>query len=135
MKMDGYRAIRSRPRRLFSRVCTLHTLSPLYIYTLEPQRLFARVCSLHTLSPSPDLNKTVLTSLSSPSLLVKEPARSRSLGNGKRCTVDAVTVGKGGNPLSAVLSSFTQRRRGRASDPFFLDVVHSVGRSGLPPPT
>ena len=43
------------------------TLSPhyIYVYTLEAQRSFARVCHIHCQSPSsPDLNKTVLASIS-----------------------------------------------------------------------
>ena len=41
------------PRRLFARVCTIHTLAAIHIcYTLEAQRSFARVCYIHSLSPS-----------------------------------------------------------------------------------
>ena len=36
-------------------------------------------------------------------------------------------------PLPAALFSFTQRLCGRATDPFFLVSVRSVGRSDLPP--
>ena len=93
------------------------TLSLQYIYTRWS--LSACSCSLQTLSPSPDLNKTSLASLSLPSLLVKEP----STGKGRR--LNAVAVGKGGNPLPAQLFTFTQRRRGRASDPFFFAAVPS----------
>ena len=72
--MDGYRAIRSRSDCIItsSRIrCSLgtcflwfacFTLSLQYIYTRWS--LSACTCSLHTLSPSPDLNKTLLASLS-----------------------------------------------------------------------
>ena len=130
--MDGYGAIRSRSDRIItsSRIsCSLgacflgfahFTLSLQYIYTRWS--LSACSCSLHTLSPSPDLNKTSSASLSPPSLLVKEPAGS-SVGKGRRLNV--VAVGEGGNPLPVQLFSFSQRRRGRASDPFFFAAVPS----------
>ena len=105
------------------------TLSLQYIYTRWS--LSACSCSLHTLSPSPDLNKTSLASLS-PHCWSKS-RQDPSAGKGRR--LNAVAVGEGGNPLPAQLFTFTQRRRGRASDPFFFAAVHSVGRtaSGRPP--
>ena len=66
---------------------------------------------------------------------VKEPSGSRRPGKVRRCSVDSVTVVEGGNPLPAALFSFTQRLRGRTSNPIFTAAVRSVGRSGLPPPT
>ena len=139
--MDGYGAIRSRSDRIItsSRIsCSLgacflgfarFTLSLQYIYTRWS--LSACSCSLHTLSPSPDLNKTSLASLS-PHCCSKS-RQDPSAGKGRR--LNAVAVGEGGNPLPAQLFTFTQRRRGRASDPFFFAAVHSVGRtaSGRPP--
>ena len=117
-----------QPRRLFSRFA-LFTLSLQYIYTRWS--LSACSCSLHTLSPSPDLNKTSLASLS-PHCCSKS-RQDPSAGKGRR--LNAVAVDEGGNSPPAQLFSFTQRRRGRASDPFFLAAVHSVGRmaSGRPP--
>ena len=111
-----------QPRRLFSRVCTLHTLSPIYIYT--SWSLIACSCSLHTLSPSPDLNKTSLASLSlSLSLCWSNSQQDPSAGKGRRLNV--VAVGEGGNPLPAQLFTVTQRRRGRVSDPFFFAAIPS----------
>ena len=89
------------------------TLSLQYIYTRWS--LSACSCSLHTLSPSPDLNKTLLASLS-PHCCSKS-RQDPSAGKGRR--LNAVAISEGGNPLSAQLFTFTQRRRGRASDPFF----------------
>ena len=105
------------------------TLSLQYIYTRWS--LSACSCSLHTLSPSPDLNKTSLASLS-PHCYSKS-RQDPSAGKGRR--LNAVAVGEGGNPLPAQLFTFTQQRRGMASDPFFFAAVHSVGRtaSGRPP--
>ena len=105
------------------------TLSLQYIYTRWS--LSACSCSLHTLSPSPDLNKTSLASLS-PHCCSKS-WQDPSAGKGRR--LNAVAVGEGGNPLPAHLFTFTQWRRGSASDPFFFAAVHSVGRtaSGRPP--
>ena len=74
-----------------------------------------------------------LLSLSPPSQLVKEASVSRRTGKGRRCSVHSIAFGEGGNPLPAALFSFTQRLCGRATDPFFLAAVRSVGRSGLPP--
>ena len=68
-----------------------------------------------------------------PSQLVKEAFVSRRTGKGRRCSVHSIAFGEGGNPLPAALFSFTQRLCRRATDPFFLAVVPSVGRSGLPP--
>ena len=99
------------------------TLSLQYIYTCWS--LSACSCSLHTLSPSPDLNKTSLASLS-PHCCSKS-RQDPSAGKGRR--LNAVAVSEGENPLPVQLFSFTQWWRGRASDPFFLAVVHSVGRS------
>ena len=122
---------------MFARVCTLHMLTALHIcYMLEAQRSFTRVCYIRCLSPSsPDLNKTVLwpLSLSSPSQLAKEASGSRRTGKGRRCSVHSIAFGEGGNPLPAALFSFTQHLCGRATDPFFLPAVRSVGRSDLPP--
>ena len=99
---------------MFSRACTLHTLSPVYIYTLEPQRLYLLSshslalsrwslstcsCSLHTLSPSLDLNKTSLASLS-PHCFSKSQ-QDPSAGKGRR--LNAVAVGEG---LPAQLFTF-----------------------------
>lgn len=95
------------------------TLSLQYIYTRWS--LSACSCSLHTLSPSPDLNKTSLASLS-PHCCSKS-RQDPSAGKGRR--LNAVAVGEGGNPLPAQLFTFTQRRRGRASDPFFFAAVPS----------
>ena len=74
-----------------------------------------------------------LLSLSPPSQLVKEAFVSRRIGKGRRCSVNSIAFGEGGNPLPATLFTFTQRLCGRATDPFFLAAVHSVGTSGLPP--
>ena len=67
-----------------------------------------------------------------PSQLVKEASVSRRTGKGRRCSIHSIASGNGGNPLPAALFSFTQRLCGRATDPFFLAAVHSVGRPGLP---
>ena len=98
------------------------TLSLQYIYTCWS--LSACSCSLHTLSPSPDLNKTSLASLS-PQCWSKS-RQDPSAGKGR---LNVVAVGEGGNPLPAQLFTFTQRRRGRASDPLFFIAIHSVGRT------
>ena len=92
------------------------TLSLEYIYTCWS--LSACSCSLHTLSPSPDLNKTLLASLCSH--CCSKSRQDSSTGKGRR--LNAVAVGEG-LPDSCSLS--TQRRRGRASDPFFFTVVPS----------
>ena len=111
--------------------CSLHTLSPspdlnkTSLASLSPHCSSACSCSLHTLSPSPDLNKTLLASLSSHCW--SKSRQDPSTGKGRR--LNAVAVDEEGNPLLAQLFSFTQRWRGRASDPFFLAAVHSVGRS------
>ena len=117
---------------------SLHTLSPspnLKKTSLASLSLSlgACSCSLHTLSPSPDLNKTSLASLSLYPHCWSKSRQDPSTGKGRR--LNAVAVGEGGNPLPAQLFTFTQRRRGRASDPFFFAAVHSVGRtaSGRPP--
>src|SRR3954470_6992313 len=96
---------------MFSRVCTLHTLSPVYIYTLEPQCLLllsshslalsrrslsACSCSLHTLSPSPNLNKTSLASLS-PHCCSKSQ-QDPSAGKGRR-TFHPAAAREGLRPL------------------------------------
>src|SRR3954469_24368857 len=82
---------------MFSRVCTLHTLSPVYIYSRWS--LSACSCSLHTLSPSPDLNKTSLASLS-PHCCSKS-RQDPSAGKGRR--LNAVAIGEG---LPAQLFTF-----------------------------
>ena len=74
-----------------------------------------------------------LLSLSPPSQLVKEASVSCRTGKGRRCSVHSIAFGEGGNPLLAALFSFTQRLCGRATDPFFLAAVRSVGRSSFPP--
>ena len=86
-------------RRLFSRVCTLHTLSSIYNTRWS---LSACSCSLHTLSPSPDLNKTSLASLSAH--YCSKSRQDPSAGKGRR--LNAVAVGEGGNPLPALLFTF-----------------------------
>ena len=75
-------------------------------------------CSLRSLSPSPDLNKTSLASLS-PHYCSKS-RQDPSAGKGRR--LNAVAVGEG---LPAQLFTFTQRRRGRASGPFFFTDISS----------
>ena len=57
--------------------------------------------------------------------ILSEPALART--KILRALVRCRRVGR-----SAPLFSFTQRLCGRATDPFFLAVVHSVGRAGLP---
>ena len=104
------------------------TLSLRYIYTRWS--LSACSCSLHTLSPSPDLNKTSLASLS-PHCCSKSQ-QDPSARKGRR--LKAIAIGEGGNPLPVQLFTFTQRRRGRASDPFFFAAVHSVGRTAFSRP-
>ena len=136
--MDGYGAIRSRSDRIITSshiscslgACflgfALFTLSLHYIYTRWS--LSACSYSLHTLSPSPDLNKTSLASLSLSPHCWSKSRQDPSAGKGRR--LNAVAIGEGGgNPLPVQLFTFTQWRRGRASDPFFLAVVHSVGRT------
>ena len=76
------------------------TLSLQYIYTRWS--LSACSFSLNTLSPSPDLNKTSLASLS-PHCCSKSQ-QDPSAGKGRR--LNAVAVGEGGNPLSALLFTF-----------------------------
>ena len=74
-----------------------------------------------------------LLSLSPPPQLVKKASISCHTGKGRRCSIHSIAFSEGGNPLPAVLFSFTQRLCGRATDAFFLAVVRSVGISGLPP--
>ena len=74
-----------------------------------------------------------LLSLYPTSQLVKEASVSRRTGKGRRCNIHSIAFGEGGNPLPAALFSFTQCLCGRATDPFFLATIRSVGRSGLPP--
>ena len=135
--MDGYGAIRSHSDCIITSSCircslntcscSLHTLSPSLdlnktsLASLSPHCWSACSCSLHTLSPSPDLNKTSLASLS-PHCWSKS-RQDPSAGKGRR--LNAVAVGEGGNPLPAQLFTFTQRRRGRASNPFFFAAVPS----------
>ena len=132
--MDGYGAIRSRSDRIITSSCISCSLGACFLgfarFTHSLQYIYTRwslnacSCSLHTLSPSPDLNKTSLASVSphccSKSWQDPSARKGRSL--------NVVAVGKGRNPLPAQLFTFTQRRRGRASDPFFFTAVHSVGR-------
>ena len=102
--MDGYGAIRSRSDRSDCIITSLRircnlgtcflgfarfTLSLQYIYTRWS--LSACRCSLHTLSPSPDLNKTLLASLS-PHCCSKS-RQDPSAGKGRRLNV--VAVGEG----------------------------------------
>ena len=125
------------PQRLFARVCTLHTLAALHIYTrwrLSVHLLWFAIFTVsHPLFTRSKQDCVGLLSLSPPSQLVKEASVSRRTGKARRCSVHSIAFDEGGNPLPAVLFSFTQRLCGRATDPFFLAVVRSVGRSGLPP--
>ena len=115
----------------------LSTRSPQYIYVtrwrLSVHLLgFAIFTVSHPLLTKSKQDYVGLLSLS-PSQLVKEASVSHHTGKGRRCSVHSIAFGEGGNPLPAALFSFTQRLCGRATDPFFLAVVCSVGRSGLPP--
>ena len=116
----------------------LSTRSPHYIYVtrwrLSVHLLgFAIFTVSHPLFTRSKQDCIGLLSLSPPSQLVKEASVSRCTGKGRRCNVHSIAFGEGGNPLPAMLFSFTQRMCGRAIDPFFLAVVRSVGRSDLPP--
>ena len=128
VKMDGYRTIRSCSDRIItsSRIsCSLgacflgfarFTLSLQYIYTRWS--LNACSCSLHTLSPSPDLNKTSLASLS-PHCCSKsrqDPSAGREGG---------LTLSPSARDYRRSCSLSTQRRCGRASDPFFFAAIPS----------
>ena len=123
------------PQRLFARVCTLHTLAALHIYTRwrlsVPLLGFAIFTVSHPLFTRSKQDCIGLLSLSPPSQLVKEASVSRRTGKGRRCSVHSIAFGEGGNPLPAALFSFTQRLCGRDTDPFFLAAVRSVGRSDL----
>ena len=116
----------------------LSTRSPQYIYVTR-WRLsihllgFSIFTVSHPLFTRSKQDCVVLMSLSPPSQLVKETSVSRRTGKGRRCSVNSIAFGEGCNPLPAALFSFTQRLCRRATDPFFLAAVHSVGRSGLPP--
>ena len=114
---------------MFARVCTLHTLAQ-YIYVtrwrLSVHLLgFAIFTVSHPLFTRSKQDCVGLLSLSPPSQLVKEASVSRRTGKGRRCSVHSIAVGEGGNPLPVQLFTFTQRRRGRASDPFFFAAVPS----------
>ena len=115
----------------------LSTRSPHYIYVTR-WRLsihllgFSIFTVSHPLFTRSKQDCVGLLSLS-PSQLVKEASVSRRTGKGRRCNVNSIAFGEGGNPLPAALFSFTQRLCERATDPFFLAAVRSVGRSGLPP--
>ena len=116
----------------------LSTCSPHYIYVtrwrLSVHLLgFAIFTVSHPLFTRSKQDCVGLLSLSPPSQLAKEASVSRRTGKGRRCSVHSIAFGEGGNPLPAALFSFTQRLCGRATDPFFLAAVRSVGRSGLPP--
>ena len=93
------------------------TLSLQYIYTRWS--LSACSCSLHTLSPSPDLNKTSLASLS-PLTAAQRAGRIRPPGR-----EGGLTLSPSARDYRRSCSLSTQRRRGRASDPFFFIVVPS----------
>ena len=115
----------------------LSTRSPHYIYVtrwrLSVHLLgFAIFTVSHPLFTRSKQDYVGLLSLS-PSQLVKEASVSRRTGKGRRCSVNSIAFGEGGNPLPVALFSFTQRLCGRATDPFFLAAVRSVGRSDLPP--
>ena len=126
--MDGYGAIRSRSDRIItsSRIsCSLgacflgfalFTLSLQYIYTCWS--LNDCGCSLHTLSPSPDLNKTLLASLS-PHCCSKS-RQDPSAGKGRR--LNAVALGEG---LPAQLFTFHPAAAREGLRPFFFAVVPS----------
>ena len=116
----------------------LSTRSPQYIYvthwSLSVHLLgFAIFTVSHPLFTRSKQDCVGLLSLSPPSQLVKEASLSRRTGKGRRCSVNSIAFGEGGNQLPTVLFTFTQRLCGRATDPFFLTAVRSVGRSGLPP--
>ena len=96
------------------------TLSLQYIYTRWS--LSACSCSLHTLSPSPDLNKTSLASLS-PLTAPKRVDRIHPPGREGGLTLSPSA--REGIHYRCSCSLSTQRRRGRASDPFFFVVVPS----------
>ena len=116
----------------------LSTRSPQYIYVTR-WRLsihllgFAIFTVSHPLFTRSKQDCVGLLSLSPPSRLVKEAYVSRRTGKGRRCDVHSIAFGEGGNPLPAALFSITQPLCGRATDPFFLAAVHSVGRFGLTP--
>ena len=124
---------------MFATVCTLHTLAALHIYIYTRWRLnvpflgFARFTVSHPLFTRSKQDCVGFLSLFPPSQLVKEASGSHRTGKGRRCSVHSIAFGEGGNPLPAALFCFTQRLCGRATDPFFLAVICSVGRSGLPP--
>ena len=114
----------------------LSTLSPhyIYIYTLEAHRSFARVCYIHSLSPSSlDLNKTALASVSlSPLTAGEGGVRIPSHREGEEVQRSLYRLRRGRQSTVGYLFSFTQRLCRRATDPFFLTAILSVGRSGLP---
>ena len=116
----------------------LPTRSPHYIYVtcwrLSVHLLWFSIFTVsHPLFTRSKQDCVGLFSLSPPSQLVKEASGSRRTGKGMRCSVHSIAFGKGGSPLLDALFSFTQRLCGRATDPFFLAAVRSVGRPGLPP--
>ena len=116
----------------------LSTRSPQYIYVTRSRLSvhllgFAIFTVSHPLFTRSKQDYVGLLSLSPPSQLVKEASVSRRTGKGRRCSINSIAFGEGGNPLPAALFSFTQRLCGRATNPFFLATVHSVGRSGHPP--
>ena len=116
----------------------LSTRSPQYVYatrwSLSVHLLgFAIFTVSHPLFTRSKEDCVSLLSLSPPSHLVKEASVSRRTGKGRRCSVNSIAFGEGGNPLPAALFSFTQRLCGRATNLFFLAVVRNVGRFGLPP--
>ena len=129
--MDGYGAIRSRSDRIItsSRIrCSLgacflgfalFTLSLQYIYTRWS--LSACSCSLHTLSPSPDLNKTLLASLSPHCCSKSRRICPPGMEGGLKLSPSV----REGIHYRRSCSLSTQRRRGRASDPFFFAAIPS----------
>ena len=96
--------------------CSLHTLSP---SPAGRWSLSACSCSLHTLSPSPDLNKTSLASLS-PLTAAQRAGRIRPPGR-----EGGLTLSPSARDYRRSCSLSTQRRRGRASEPFFFIAVPS----------
>ena len=80
--------------------------------------LSACSCSLHTLSPSPDLNKTSLAL--SPLTVAQRAGRIRPPGR-----EGGLTLSPSARHYRHSCSLSTQRRRGRASDPFFFATVPS----------
>ena len=116
----------------------LSTRSPQYIYVtrwrLSVHLLgFAIFRVSHSLFTRYKQDYIGLLSLSPPSQLVKEASVSRHTGKGRRCSINSIAFGEGGNPLPAALFSFIQRLCGRATDPLFLTIVRNVGKSGLLP--